>query len=466
MDRLLSKAGWIFLGDGGAKLFGFFATLYLARTLGVEQFGMLSFAISLLGIFAWFTDLGINTVATREIAASTKNNKARAADFFWLKLILSLTVMLAAAIIIWFTFAGQPEIRALCLLFILVLLPQALQIDWYFRGIQEFKWITMGRWTQGTVYLGGLLLIVTSKDLLIVPIIYAASVLISSFVMIAAMKKPVSLLSSPVKAVWSRILKSGVKLGAGSFIAQAGVLLPYILLKIFHTDEIIGYYSAAFKIILVIMLADRVIFSLLLPNLSIKWQNPDTNLPLLFNRLVKWLLTAGSTGALLVIFTAEPVIGLLYGPEYLPAAPMLVLLSIFLPATFLNSVFMYALISAGEDSRYLKAAIRGGILAVAILVFTAAAAPLEVFIASVAISEIIFAYFAWRQFRLILKTVAAKIVILSSFNLLISIFLYFYLLPGIVIAIIGSVACFIITTFVFRVITIDDIEWIIRQIRS
>lgn len=466
MDRLLSKAGWIFLGDGGAKLFGFLATLYLARTLGVEQFGMLSFAISLLGIIAWFTDLGINTVATREIAASTEANGATAADFFWLKLLLSVAVMFIAAVVIWFTFAGEPLIRALCLLYLLVLLPQGLQIDWYYRGIQEFQWITMGRWIQGTVYLGGLLLIVSSNDLLLVPIIYATSVLLSTCAMITALKNPKQLFSTPVKAIWNRILKSGVKLGAGSFIAQAGILLPYILLKFFHTEQIIGYYSAAFKVILVIMLADKVLFSLLLPNLSIKWQDKDADLPLLFNRLVKWLLTAGSAGALLIIFTAEPVISLLFGEEYLPAVPMLLILCFFLPATFVNTVFMYALITAGEDSRYLKATIRGGVLAIIIMISAAAAAPLELFIASVAFSEVLFAFFAWRQFNLVLKTAAAKIVIISAFNLLVSAILFHILMPQILIAISASAASFAITTLLLRVITIDDIHWMIRQVRS
>lgn len=466
MDRLLSKAGWIFLGDGGAKLFGFFATLFLARTLGVEQFGMLSFAISLLGIFAWFTDLGINTVATREIAASTKNNGATVSDFFWLKLLLSLAVMLTAALVIWFSLSGQPVIRALCLLYLLVLLPQALQIDWYYRGIQEFQWITMGRWIQGTVYLGGLLLIISSDDLLLVPVIYAVSVLISTVSMIAAMKNPKMLLTAPVRSVWRSVLNSGVKLGAGSFIAQAGVLLPYILLKFFHTEQVIGYYSAAFKIILVIMLADKVLFSLLLPNLSVKWQSKDTDLPLLFNRLVKWLITAGSAGVLLIIYAAEPVIGLLFGEEYLPAVPMLLLLSFFLPATFVNTVFMYALITAGEDSRYLSATIQGGILAVLLMASAAAFAPLEIFITTVAISEVLFALFAWMQFNKILKTAAAKIVIVAISNLLLSILLFYYLMPAVLIAVIASISCYILTTFVFRVITFDDIYWMIRQVRS
>ena len=454
------------MGDGGAKLFGFFATIYLARTLGVEQFGMLSFALSLLGIFAWFTDLGINTVATREIAAPLNNNRAKAADFFWLKLILSLIVMLIAALIIWFVFAEQPVIRTLCLLFILVLLPQSLQTDWYYNGVQKFQWITMGRWIQGIIYLGGILMIISSEDLLLVPLIYAISVLMSSCAMIAVMQNPGKLLFVPVKSVWRRILKSGVKLGTGSFIAQAGVLLPYVLLKYFHTEEIIGYYSAAFKIILVMMLADRVLFTLLLPNLSIKWKSKNANLPLLFNRLTKWLMTAGSAGALLVIFTAEPVIEFLFGSEYLPAAPMLVILSMFLPATFVNTVFMHALITAGEDTRYLKATIRGGILAVALMVSAAAAAPLEVFIASVAVSEILFAFFSWREFKMILKTASAKIVFISAFNLLFSIVVFYLLLPDLVIAGISSILCFTAFTSLFRVITISDLQWLLRQVKS
>ena len=43
------------------------------------------------------------------------------------------------------------------------LLPQSLQIQWYYNGVQDFKWVTIANWIQGAVYLIGLIFIVTLR---------------------------------------------------------------------------------------------------------------------------------------------------------------------------------------------------------------------------------------------------------------------------------------------------------------
>ena len=183
MRNLTTKAFWILFSDGGAKLFGFFTTIYLARTFGADSYGLIILSISVMGICIWFSDLGIKTLATRSIAASEPEDRTPA-RYFWLKLTLSLIVIALSAILIWFILAHNPTLRTLTLLFVLSLFPQSLQIQWYYNGTQEFKWITLSNWIQGAVYLGGLLLIVTSNDLFIVPVIYSISILVGALVML------------------------------------------------------------------------------------------------------------------------------------------------------------------------------------------------------------------------------------------------------------------------------------------
>ena len=46
----------------------FFYTIYIARYLGAEGFGILSFALAFSGIFSIFADLGLNTLTVRELS--------------------------------------------------------------------------------------------------------------------------------------------------------------------------------------------------------------------------------------------------------------------------------------------------------------------------------------------------------------------------------------------------------------
>ena len=58
----------LFVANIISYLLGFFTTIYTARYLGVEGFGVLSLALSITGIFGVFTDLGLNTLTTREVS--------------------------------------------------------------------------------------------------------------------------------------------------------------------------------------------------------------------------------------------------------------------------------------------------------------------------------------------------------------------------------------------------------------
>ncbi|MCE7698134.1 MAG: oligosaccharide flippase family protein [Methanobacterium paludis] len=58
----------LFIANIISYLLGFFTTLYTARYLGVEGFGVLSLALAFTGIFNVFTDLGLSTLTIREVS--------------------------------------------------------------------------------------------------------------------------------------------------------------------------------------------------------------------------------------------------------------------------------------------------------------------------------------------------------------------------------------------------------------
>ena len=56
------------LGDFIAKSLNFLAFIYLARLLGVTNYGVLEFALAILTYFLLFADGGLELWATREAA--------------------------------------------------------------------------------------------------------------------------------------------------------------------------------------------------------------------------------------------------------------------------------------------------------------------------------------------------------------------------------------------------------------
>ena len=74
VKTIFKNMSWLLLSQIIVSICGFIWTILIARYLGVNDYGILGFAISLTGILSVSVDLGINTHIVRHIA--TDNNSA------------------------------------------------------------------------------------------------------------------------------------------------------------------------------------------------------------------------------------------------------------------------------------------------------------------------------------------------------------------------------------------------------
>lgn len=76
-QRLVSGAGWGFLGAAGSTAINLFALMFVARTLGRETYGQFVIVQSSLGLVGVFAGSGIGLTVTRYAAALRANDPAR-----------------------------------------------------------------------------------------------------------------------------------------------------------------------------------------------------------------------------------------------------------------------------------------------------------------------------------------------------------------------------------------------------
>src|SRR6056297_317028 len=462
MRNLTAKAFWILFSDGGAKLFGFFTTIYLARTFGAELYGLIVLAISVMSICIWFSDLGIQTLATRAMAAAKSENRTPA-QYFWLKVTLSVAVIIISGIAIWFVLGQNPVLRNLSLLFLMSLLPQSLQIQWYYNGIQEFKWITLSNWIQGAVYLGGLIAIVSSDDLYMVPVIYSLSLLAGAITMLLVYRGNQSLLTLPDVSKWSDDIKNSFYLGSGHFMAQSIILMPPIIIGYFFSESDVGFYSVAFKLILVVMLADKMISTLLLANLSKLWTERPEDVPEQLRIVARWMIFFGSVGSIGLYFISPLVIPFLFGEGYNSSITMLKILCFFLPLTFLNSVYSYGLISFGKDRLYMKSTLIGGSSAVVLMVLGGLTNILSAMIVSVILAELLITISVYVEFKKVISLNIGSFTILLFSILAIAITLGSYISIATIPVMILVIGSFSLLLYVSGLIKAEDVNWLKRR---
>ena len=91
---------------------GFIYTIFIARYLGSSNFGILSFALSFISILSIFTDLGLNSLMTREIARDKSKNLKYLSNFLTIKLFLVFIVFTLTFAVIYLV--NYSEETSLC----------------------------------------------------------------------------------------------------------------------------------------------------------------------------------------------------------------------------------------------------------------------------------------------------------------------------------------------------------------
>lgn len=414
MTKLKEKAFWIISGDIAGRGLAFLTSVYLARTLGSEFYGLITVAISILGYATWFSDLGLNNVGTRETAKEPSKRIYRVLEVFRMKLLLGVIVLILSTFFISMIDTGEIE-KQVILGYLYSLIPYMALLDWFYAGKQEFGKIAASKVLNGLAYfLLVFLMVQSSEDVTIVPVLYTTGISISALTLgtFALKDKPFSL-PSRGNQIYPDLLKTSSILGLGQFFAQVVHLLPPLLVGGLISFHQAGIYGVAFRIVIIAMMIDRVFVNLLLPNLASIWSK---NRSLAFARVGSVYQVVSTGGALIAMVTAigaEQIIQLLYGSEYADSVIILQILSVMIAVTFINSLFSFGLVATNKDKEYFLATCFGGTIS-AVIIFSFAALGNTVLVAySVSLAEIIITLFTYFWFRRVILSSYIKPLLVS-----------------------------------------------------
>ena len=114
---------------------------YLARVLGVEISGQISFSTSIITYFTLASNFGFTTYGQREIARF-QNDKEKRSQVFWeiftIRLIFTLVSLLVLFSIIYFNVFDE-RYKTFLLIQTITVLACSVDLTFYYQGMEEFK---------------------------------------------------------------------------------------------------------------------------------------------------------------------------------------------------------------------------------------------------------------------------------------------------------------------------------------
>jgi O-antigen/teichoic acid export membrane protein len=326
--------GWAVLtGAGIARLgLGLVASLVIARALGPAAYGTYAVLAATVGIVGALAEGGLTEAAVLRMAAVWPNAEARARAFFWLRLGLA-----AATIGLGCALAGPLAER--------VLNVDAGLLRWALLGIVA---TALSGATSGILQAAGAFgrmswLVLANTGLTAVVALALALAgqltLLSALVVLGIGTSLVTFglgyrllphgwsLRFPSAALCRaealRLFRTGRWLWIASLLAMLAVNLDVLVLHAWAALPIVGTYALALNLASKADLVNQSLYTVLLPRVG--QVEPGAGLAAYARR---GLLRSGliSLGLLALLPLAEPLIVLVYGPEFAPAAGLFRLL--------------------------------------------------------------------------------------------------------------------------------------------
>jgi len=360
---------YLTLSDAASHFLGFLATVYIARVLGAAGFGKISYALAFLNYALLFGNLGLTTIATREIARD-RNNITMVGDITSLRLALAgmiFILLLVGSMVL----PGDPETRMLVIVYGLCVFPFAVYLEFVFQGREEMGYLSLGRIVQYGSYVVALYLFLQNPSrILAVPAAFFVSyMLAAAFLLTVFFARGFTLPIRLLNPVFGKLLKAAVPVGMATLFYQIPLNLAPIVLGIFHSPALVGHFSAGYKVIIFLLIIERVFYYLCLPIVSRQHKENPERLPHTFAFFLRAIFSLTLPVTLGGIVLAPGIIRLIYGPGYENGALVLQILLLYFCATPVNTIFGYGLVALDRERKFLKViALTSGLSLVSIIV--------------------------------------------------------------------------------------------------
>ena len=359
MSALKRNIVSLFTLQGAAYLLPLVAIPYLVRVLGPATYGRIAFAQAFVQYFVLLTDYGFNLSATRSIAL-TKSDPQALSRIFSSVIAAKLCLATAGWGVLEVACMTSPALsrdHALFAVCYLSVLGNALFPVWLFQGIERMGYITTFSIAARSLTVLGLFLLVRGPH----DILLAAALLSASPLLSAAISLPLVARIANIRLVWPslRHMREAFVQGWHIFTATFGGALynnsNTFFLGLVAPPAVVGYFAAADKLIRAVQGLISPISEAAYPHIAILAATSREVAFRFVGRLLGVLCVGAALAALLLYFTAGPMVRLALGSTFAPASkivqalapwPLLIALNVVFGALFVVQLGLGRLLTA------------------------------------------------------------------------------------------------------------------------
>lgn len=242
---------------------------YVSRVLGVTNIGLCNFVDSIVNYFILFSMMGINIVGIREVAAC-KGNRQKLSNVFNGLLWLNTITTIIALVVLVVTVIMIEQLREhwdLMVVGAIKLATNFMLIEWFYKGLEEFKFITIRTLIVKILYVSTVFIFVNDRnDLTIYYLLTVLMITVNALINIIYSKRYVSFYFRGVEI--RKYFKSFLLLGIYMLLTSMYTTFNVAYLGFVAGETEVGYYTTASKLFQIFIALFTAFTGVMLPRMS------------------------------------------------------------------------------------------------------------------------------------------------------------------------------------------------------
>ena len=336
---IFKNMSWLMISQIISSICAFIWTLLIARYLGVNDYGILGFAISFSVIAGVTMDFGISTHIVRHIATNYDSAPKYLGNAIPLKTIFSIVTLILSLIILIIMKSDQITITITLLFVIEGIIKSVMSLlNSSFQAFEEAKYQGIGN-TLLNIILLIFILFTIYTDLGLFGITY--SYIIANFIALIyeyyALKKHVTRPKLELDhSFCKKIILLSLPFAATGILYNLYYSIDVVMLTNMAGNYATGIYNATYKLVSVLTLFYGIYTAVIFPVMS-KFYKKDKRLLLIsYEKSIKYLMLIMIPLSLATMFYSADLINLFYGHEYDSASSVLSILIWTVCLLFIN----------------------------------------------------------------------------------------------------------------------------------
>lgn len=319
----------------------FLFMIFVARKLGVEDFGKFSFVLAFIMIFSVVIDFGFSQLATRDVAKEKLLASKYLGNGLSFRIIISVLVFILIYILINLMDYPVDTTRSTYIASAyLIFFSLCSFIYSIFRAFEKIKYESILTIIEKTLiaFLGSLVLILGFGLEALWFIFLFSGIIVFAISIIILLKKITKFSLEFDPNFIKKYIKKALPFALMNVFIIIYFRIDMIMISMMRGDLEVGWYSAAYRLMEASILIPNMIMVPIYPVFSRLYVSSIDSLTSIYKRVLKIMIIISLPITIVVMFVSDRIITVFYGASFMSSIPALVILIWAIPFIFLTFV--------------------------------------------------------------------------------------------------------------------------------